>query len=90
MTRGHVPIRLCIGCRTRRPKSRMIHLKIDGDKIFMAPPKDRSVGRGCYVCPREKCLEEALRKGNLEKAFRMSSVICPAKEELLRRLEKKG
>jgi predicted RNA-binding protein YlxR (DUF448 family) len=90
MRRGHVPIRHCIGCRTCRPKEEMIRLKTDGEKVFVSDRKDRTPGRGCYVCRRKECIETALKKGRLERAFRINKMVYPTTEELLTRLEKKG
>jgi hypothetical protein len=42
------------------------------------------------MCPLEKCVEAALRKGNIQRALRVQNAVNPTKEELLKRLEKKG
>ena len=90
MNRGHIPIRQCIGCRIRRPKGEMIRLSTDGIAITVSDGKTQGEGRGCYMCPLEKCVEAALRKGNIQRALRVQNAVNPTKEELLKRLEKKG
>ena len=90
MNRGHVPIRQCIGCRIRRPKNEMIRLKADGKAIIVSYGKTQGEGRGCYLCPLEKCVEAALKKGNIQRALHVPDAASPTKAELLRRLEKKG
>lgn len=87
MKRGHVPIRRCIGCRTRRPAHEMIRLKADKDKVIVADEKDRTPGRGCYVCPQEKCVRAALEKDRISRALRRTVVIVPSQETLLKRQE---
>ncbi len=87
MKRGHIPIRRCVGCRQRRPAHEMIRLKADKDTVVVADAKDRTPGRGCYVCPREECVRAALEKGRLSRALRRSMVIVPSQETLLTRQE---
>jgi len=50
--RGHIPIRMCIGCRKRRRKEEMIRFTrgVDGNII---QSKDR--GRGFYICQDPTC-----------------------------------
>jgi predicted RNA-binding protein YlxR (DUF448 family) len=90
MKRGHIPIRQCVGCKVKRPKSEMIRLTTDGENIIIAHQKTQGKGRGCYMCPLEKCVETAVKKKNIQRALRMPNAVIPTKEELLRRLEIKG
>ncbi len=88
MKKGHIPIRQCIGCRRRRPASELIRFKACGEQVVVSPRKDKTSGRGCYICPQEECLEMALKKGCLARALRRN-VVAPAKHELLKGLEQK-
>lgn len=90
MKRGHVPIRTCIGCRRRRPAGEMIRLGAVGNMAMISCRRDNLSGRGCYVCPHERCIEAALKRGRLEKALRRPITEAPSKEGLLGRLERKG
>ncbi len=60
--KGHIPIRMCVVCRTRRPKFDLIRLVADKDGIIRRDDKGRLGGRGAYVCPNEKCIEKLLKK----------------------------
>ncbi|MEW6350013.1 MAG: YlxR family protein [Thermodesulfobacteriota bacterium] len=80
MRRGHTPIRQCVGCRRRRPKSELIRLKSLQQTVVVSPTDDKTPGRGCYMCPDNSCAEKALRKGRLEKALRTTITVSPSKE----------
>lgn len=84
MKRGHVPFRRCIVCRQRRPAAEMIRLKAQEDTVIVVGNKDNVPGRGCYVCPRLKCIEAGLDKGRLSRALRRNVAIVPTREALLR------
>ncbi|HMK36609.1 MAG TPA: YlxR family protein [Desulfomonilaceae bacterium] len=90
MKRGHVPIRQCVGCRGRRPAKELIRLAISGDELVVSSQKNKTQGRGCYVCPDEKCAELALRKGTLARALRGKISVPSSKEALLKATKKKG
>jgi predicted RNA-binding protein YlxR (DUF448 family) len=68
----------------------MIRLSTDGKTIIVSDGKIQGEGRGCYMCPLEKCVDAALKKGNIQRALRVRDAASPTKAELLRRLEKKG
>ena len=71
MTAPQTPIRTCLGCRRRRPKSEMRRLvrRTDG----RVDTDGAASGRGAYVCPDAECLERALKPGRLAHAFRKPS-----------------
>jgi predicted RNA-binding protein YlxR (DUF448 family) len=68
----------------------MIRFSTDGKTITVSDGTTQGEGRGCYMCPLEKCVDAALRKGNIQRALRVQDAASPTKEELLKRLEKKG
>ncbi len=47
--RGHIPIRMCVGCRSRKRKEEMIRFTPGNE-------------RGAYLCPDLKCLKRAEKK----------------------------
>ena len=69
--RGHVPLRMCTGCRQRKKKEEMVRLiqmpeggmVLDGKKILP--------GRGLYLCPNPVCLQMARKKGRVERVVGM-------------------
>jgi predicted RNA-binding protein YlxR (DUF448 family) len=67
----------------------MVHLKAAEDTVVIVSPKEEIPGRGCYVCPEEKCVEAALERGRLSRALRRSIAKVPSKEALLKGQEQK-
>jgi predicted RNA-binding protein YlxR (DUF448 family) len=55
---SHVPVRTCVGCRVRRPKSDLVRF-VCGRKGITIGAAD---GRGTYLCRNTSCLEKALRR----------------------------
>jgi predicted RNA-binding protein YlxR (DUF448 family) len=63
VTQRHVPIRTCMGCRKRRPKSEMLRLTAHGiDRDGRSHP-----GRGFYLCPDTLCLKKGLTRPDVKK-----------------------
>ena len=59
--RGHIPIRMCIGCGSRRAKGDLIRL---GRAVTASPSGDARApkGKGFYLCPDPACLAAARKK----------------------------
>ncbi|MFH1116211.1 MAG: YlxR family protein [Pseudomonadota bacterium] len=90
MKKKHVPIRTCIGCGAKHPSHSMIRLKAVGGTVVRDSRQRTLPGRGCYVCRCEPCVEAALKKGSLARAFRRNIAYPPSKEGLLRGFDEKG
>jgi predicted RNA-binding protein YlxR (DUF448 family) len=67
---GHRPVRMCAGCRTRRPKVELARLALDGEGGLCVDEKKIRPGRGVYVCPCSECLELAIKRKGLVRGFR--------------------
>ncbi|MDA8407411.1 MAG: DUF448 domain-containing protein [Deltaproteobacteria bacterium] len=85
MNRGHIPIRTCVGCRSRRPAIEMIRMQAQDKTLILADKKTNFSGRACYICPLAKCAEKALKKGRLEKALRTEIEIIPSVESIFKK-----
>ncbi|WP_337844215.1 YlxR family protein [Thermus sp.] len=46
----HVPIRMCVACRRRRPKGELLRILLTPEG-FQIDPSGKAPGRGAYVCP---------------------------------------
>ncbi len=68
--KGHVPIRTCISCGTKKPKKELIRLVLDEEGFVVRDEKGSMPGRGAYVCPKKECWEQLDKKKRLNKAFR--------------------
>ncbi len=64
-----MPIRTCIGCRTKVDPQQM--LRIGQDHLGQVGPW-KGFGRSCYVCKVENCITVALRKTILDRALKTS------------------
>ena len=64
------PKRTCLGCRAVRVKRELIRLvRVDGQ--VLVDSKGRVPGRGAYACRDQACIESALRRDRLTRAFRV-------------------
>ncbi len=64
-----VPVRTCIGCRSREEKVRLIRI-VPRDGGVAVDVRQREPGRGSYLHPRPECLEQALKRRSLGRALR--------------------
>lgn len=64
----HVPVRTCVGCRSRRPHTELIRCALVEGVIAVG----RGVpGRGAWLCGRG-CIDAARRRRGFDRAFRTS------------------
>ena len=74
MTRaGHIPVRTCVGCRTRRPKGELVRAVLrDGRAVV---DTDQALpGRGAYLCAHPGCLQTAIKRRAFDRALRTKNV----------------
>ncbi|PZU37255.1 MAG: DUF448 domain-containing protein [Microbacterium sp.] len=66
-----VPVRTCVGCRTRAPRSSLLRVVVDSGALV---PDERAVlpGRGAWVHDTQKCVDAALRRRAFVRALRAS------------------
>ena len=62
------PERTCIGCRSIRKKDEVIRI-IAGPEGVLIDYREKLEGRAAYICPRVECIEKALKKEALSRAF---------------------
>ncbi len=67
-----MPIRRCVGCGREREKAELIRL-VCYDSRVVVDYHHRLPGRGAYVCPERSCIERAMKKRRLERAFKFES-----------------
>jgi len=60
--KGHVAIRMCVGCRKRRRKEEMVRFGHCPDGRVFTSEKKGLHGRGFYLCPDPACFEMAQKK----------------------------
>ena len=68
--KGHVPVRMCAGCRKRSPKTDLVRLVLNDNGQLVVDGQKFLPGRGVYICPRPGCLELAIKKKGIMRGFR--------------------
>lgn len=88
--RRHPPLRTCLGCRRTRPQAELLRLVRTPDGRVRPDHARRAGGRGAYVCRREACLLECVRRSRWSQAFRAPAVATREAIEELRGLVNEG
>ncbi|NEE00030.1 YlxR family protein [Phytoactinopolyspora halotolerans] len=71
--RRRVPIRTCVGCRSRAEKSALLRVVVEGsgpDMGLVPDPDGKRPGRGAYIHPSTGCLDAAERRRAFTRSFR--------------------
>lgn len=65
------PVRTCVGCRARAPRSSLLRVIADGSQLV---PDERAVlpGRGAWVHETDACVRKALTRRAFVRALRVS------------------
>lgn len=65
------PVRTCVGCRARAPRSSLLRVVTRGGVLV---PDERAVlpGRGAWVHDTRECLETAIKRRAFVRALRAS------------------
>ena len=63
----HVPVRMCVACRARRPKAELLRLSLTPDGRLVVGGES---GRGAYLCRQEACVERGMSPSRLGGALR--------------------
>lgn len=84
MATRKIPMRMCMGCRERRPKRELVRVvRRAADGVVSLDPTGKVAGRGAYVCcDKLACLEKAVKSKALERA--LETAIEPAVYDSLR------
>jgi predicted RNA-binding protein YlxR (DUF448 family) len=73
--KGHVPIRSCVSCGTKKAKHDLTRLLLNGAGQVIRDDKGRAQGRGAYVCKSKSCREQLTTNRRLGRRFRSGKVI---------------
>ncbi|NLL91016.1 MAG: YlxR family protein [Ruminococcaceae bacterium] len=77
-----IPMRMCTGCRERKPKRELIRVVRDPDGEITIDLRGKKSGRGAYICKKLECFLKAKKSKALERALE-----CAIDEEIFERLE---
>lgn len=67
---GHIPVRTCISCGTKRDKNDLIRLALAAGEVVVQDISGQRKGRGAYVCADKSCLRALKTSRRLNRAFR--------------------
>ncbi|MCK9917573.1 MULTISPECIES: YlxR family protein [Microbacterium] len=65
------PVRTCVGCRTRAPRSALLRVVARGFELVVDERKSLP-GRGAWVHPTLECTDAATRRRAFVRALRVS------------------
>ncbi|MBQ6321898.1 MAG: YlxR family protein, partial [Lachnospiraceae bacterium] len=66
-----IPLRKCVGCQEMKSKKELLRIVLTPEGQILFDPTGRMNGRGAYVCPKDACLEMAVKNGGLSRSFKM-------------------
>ena len=69
MTEKKVPQRMCVVCRTNKPKKELIRIVKKDDEFFIDKTGKMS-GRGSYICDSHDCMTKLIKQKVLNKIFK--------------------
>lgn len=84
-----IPLRICIGCREKKPKKELIRVVRTPQGEVVLDPTGKKPGRGAYLCPRADCLKKAIKGRRLEKNLQqpVSAAVLDELTVLLEQME---
>lgn len=69
----HIPKRMCIACRSMRPKSELMRIvKTEDGAEF--DENQKILSRGIYLCKNEECIKLAQKKKAFERIIKTGDV----------------
>lgn len=74
-------LRQCVSCREYKQKNELIKITKSTDGTIKINNDNSSVGRSVYICKKEECVQNALKKKKLEHSLK-SNLPESIKEEL--------
>lgn len=85
----HIPIRMCIVTKKRKPKKELMRLVRVGYEVKV-DPKGKERGRGANISMDMKVFDEAVKKHLIEKALKLDKKLTKEEVQELKKDFKKG
>ncbi|HBQ85213.1 MAG TPA: DUF448 domain-containing protein [Syntrophomonas sp.] len=64
-----VPQRMCVGCREMKNKRDLVRVVKTPEGSVLLDTTGKKSGRGAYICPKQECLNLAVKHKSLQKAL---------------------
>ena len=71
------PVRTCVGCRSRAPRSSLLRVVVQ-QSVLVADPSATRPGRGAWLHPVVECLDLAEKRRSFGRALRVEGAIDTA------------
>ena len=85
MRRKKIPMRMCIGCKEKKPKNELVRIVRTVDGKIEVDTTGKKSGRGAYLCKNPSCAEVSLKENKISKALDFNvtkDALSRIKEEL--------
>ncbi|MFP4496812.1 MAG: YlxR family protein [Vulcanimicrobiota bacterium] len=69
----HIPVRMCVVCRSKLPRSELIRLVKDRHDTLVEDTGQKAQGRGMYLCRNQACIDKFLNNKRFRKKFKLES-----------------
>ena len=63
------PVRTCVGCGQKGSRRELVRLRIEGERVVIDQDR-KGGGRGAWLHHTRSCLEQAIKRRALARAFR--------------------
>jgi predicted RNA-binding protein YlxR (DUF448 family) len=74
---GHVPIRTCVSCRSKKAKMDLVRLVISKDDRIVVDKFKKDNGRGIYLCNDTSCMDKFLKNRGHGRFFKTDKNVKP-------------
>lgn len=71
------PVRTCVGCRSRAPRSSLLRI-VALDSELVADPSATRPGRGAWLHPTDECFDRAVKRRAFGRALRVDGALDTA------------
>lgn len=65
-----IPQRMCVVCRTQKPKKEMIRVVKTDEDTYVVDETGKLNGRGAYICASPDCIAKCTKTRALNRAFK--------------------
>lgn len=72
MKQKKIPMRMCLGCGTLKPKRDLIRIVKNKENEISIDLTGKAHGRGAYICPDKVCIKRAAKGKGFERSFGMA------------------
>ena len=85
MKERKIPERMCVACRSMKPKTELVRIVKTPDGNVCVDETGKTNGRGVYLCKSKQCLARAVKNKGFHKAygFQLTDDIVSSLEKII-------